>query len=250
MRPLLLRPSVASTLAKAHLPLLLDLVWIRVLIGGDGPPSVEDNARLAEYGEFLTELDPRFFHAYYYISLLLPVATAPDEYANGELAIRLVRKGLKQFPNDIRLRMHLAFLLTYVERDLKGAVQQFVEISKLENAPPVAIASATAQLIEEGRFDEAYRLLDEGIERNPTTKVLRDRRKQLRIEQELRELDAALDRAEQKTGRRPQRLDELIAAGEWPAERRRDVEGGELEVRDGKGYSSWLVGRLRGLPEW
>lgn len=250
LRPLLLRTTVASTVSKAHLPLLVDLYWLRVLIGIGEAESSERNERLAEYGEFLTDLDPRFFHAYYFVSLVVPYAVGPDKYEHGDLALKLVRKGLKQFPNDMRLRMELAFLLTYIEHDLRGAVAQFVEMSKHPDAPPIAIASATALMADEGRMDEAIQLVTRALENNPSIKLLDDRRKQLIIEQVLRRMDQALDAAEARTGRRPTSLDELIAVGGWPADERHDPEGGDLEIKDGRAHSTWLVGRLKGIPEW
>lgn len=250
LRPLLLRTSVASTVSKAHLPLLVDLYWLRVLIGIGEAETSERNVRLAEYGEFLTDLDPRFFHAYYFVSLVVPYATGPDEYRHGDLALKLVRKGIKQFPDDMRLRMLLAFLLTYIEHDLRAAVKEFVEMSKHPDAPPIAIASASALMADEGRMDEAIQLVTTALQHTPTMKVLDDRRRQLVIEQMLRRLDAAIDRIEARTGHRPQTLDEVIAQGEWPADQRKDPEGGDLELKDGRAHSTWMVGRLKGIPEW
>lgn len=252
IRPLLLRPSVAATVSKAHLPLLIDLYWLRVLLGMAEPETPERNLRISEYGEFLTDLDPRFFHAYYFISLATTYSLGGDRFLNGEPAQRLVRKGIAQFPNDYRLRMLLAFLLTYVERDPRAAVEQFMEIAKLPNAPPTAIAAATAMFVEEGKLDEAIAMVAEALDERGTSgvQVLIDRKKQLEIEKVLRDLDAALDRAERRTGRRPESLDALIGLGEWPAELREDPHGGTLDVVDGRGYSSWLVGRVGGIPKW
>ena len=252
LRPLLLRGSVASTVSKAHLPLLIDLYWLRVLIGIAEPETQQRNKNLAAYGEFLTDLDPRFFHAYYYVGLVTPYSLGRDRYQNGDLALKLVRKGIKQFPRDYRLRMLNAFLLTYIEHDSRGAVNEFVEISQLPNAPAAAISSATAMFVEEGRFDEAVAMISRAMEEggHGSMRLLSDRKKQLEIERMLRELDAAITVAAAKLGRTPQTLDEVIAAGAWPADARTDPQGGELSVEAGRGRSSWLVGRLKGIPEW
>lgn len=248
----MLRGSLASTVSKAHLPLLLDLYWLRTLIGISEPESVARNRNLYTYGEFLTDLDPRFFHAYYFLGLSTPFALGNDRYANGDLALKLVRKGIAHFPADYRLRMMHAFLLTYVEHDSRGAVEEFMVISKFPNAPGAAIASATAMFVEEDRFDEAIAMISEAMEREGQggLGLLADRKNQLEIEKQLRELDAAIQRAGAKLGHTPQSLDEVIGVGEWPAEVTHDVHGGELSVEAGRGRSSWLLGRLEGIPKW
>lgn len=252
LRPLLLRGSVASTVSKAHLPLLIDLYWLRTLIGISEPESEQRNKNLAAYGDFLTDLDPRFFHAYYFLALSTPYSLGRDRYLNGDLALKLVRKGIKQFPADHRLRMLHAFLLTYIEHDSRAAVNEFIEISQFPNAPAAAISSATAMYVEEGRFDEALAMISQAMDEggHGSMQLLSDRKKQLEIERVLRELDAAITAAAAKLGHTPESLDEVIAAGEWPAEARTDPQGGELSVEAGRGRSSWLVGRIKGIPEW
>jgi tetratricopeptide (TPR) repeat protein len=252
LRPLLLRGSVASTISKAHLPLLIDLYWLRVLIGISEPETAERNQNLAAYGEFLTDLDPRFFHAYYYLGMLTPYSLGNDQYSNGELAIKLIKKGIARFPEDYRLRTVLAFLLTYIRHDSRAAVLEFSEIAKLPNAPGAAISSATALFVEEGRFDDALELIENAMKREGQggLRMLSDRKKQLEIEKLLRQLDEAIVRAERKLGRTPETLEDVIAAQEWPAELTKDPHGGELTVKAGRGRSSWLVGRLEGIPKW
>ncbi|MBL8933212.1 MAG: hypothetical protein JNM69_01585 [Archangium sp.] len=248
----MLRGSIASTISKAHLPLLIDLYWLRTLIGISEPESEQRNKNLAAYGEFLTDLDPRFFHAYYFLALSTPYSLGRDRYLNGDLALKLVRKGIAQFPKDFRLRTLHAFLLTYVAHDSRAAVQEFVEISKLPNAPAAAISSATAMFVEEGRFDDAIAMISEAMDEggHGSLTLLSDRKKQLEIERVLRELDAAIARVAARSGRTPESLEEVIAAGEWPADQTHDPHGGELTVEAGRGRSSWLVGRLEGIPKW
>jgi len=74
---------------------LIDLYFLRTLIGISEPESVLRNKNLYAYGEFLTDLDPRFFHAYYFLALATPYLVGRDRYVNGDLALKLVRKGIK-----------------------------------------------------------------------------------------------------------------------------------------------------------
>lgn len=248
----MLRGSVASTVSKAHLPLLLDLYWLRTLIGMAEPESEQRNKNLYSYGDFLTDLDPRFFHAYYFVALVTPYSLGGDRFLNGDLALKLVRKGIKRFPNEQRLQMQHAFLLTYIEHDSKAALEVFMNMSKLPNAPAAAIASATALFVQDNRFDEAIAMISEALGEggHGSVKMLSDRKKQLEIERQLRKLDAAIAAAAAKLGRTPETLDEVIKAGEWPADVTHDQEGGELSVEAGRGRSAWLVGRMDGVPQW
>lgn len=247
----MLRGSIATTLTKPHLPLLIDLYFLRTLIGISEPESEQRNKNLNAYGEFLTDLDPRFFHAYYFLSLATVYSLGRDQYLNGDLALKLVRKGIKQFPEDYRLRMLSAFLLTYCEHDQRAAIDEFIEIAKLPNAPAAAIAAATATFVDDNDFDAAIEMVSAAMERggHGSMQLLSDRKKQLEIERLLRELDAAIVAAQQKLGRMPESLQEVISAGEWPAELTHDPQGGDLRVEDGRGRSSWLVGRLTGISE-
>lgn len=251
LRPLLLRGVVASTLSKPHLPLLIDLYFLRTLIGISEPESELRNKNLYAYGEFLTDLDRRFFHAYYFLALCTVYSVGKDQYLNGDLALKLVRKGIKQFPTDYRLRTLSAFLLTYVQHDQRAALEEFVEISRFPNAPAASIAAATAKFVENNDFDAAIATISTAMDEggHGSMALLSDRKKQLEIERLLRELDAAIVAARAKIGRTPESLEEVVAAGEWPAEKTHDQHGGELRVENGRGRSSWLVGRLQGLPQ-
>lgn len=252
LRPLLLRGSVASSVSKAHLPLLLDLYWLRALIGMAEPETEQRNKNLYAYGDFLTDLDPRFFHAYYFTALITPYSLGGDKFVNGDLALKMVRKALTQFPDDQRLHMQHAFLLTYIEHDSKAAVEVFLKMAKLPNAPAAAIASATALFVEQNDFEAAIGLVSEAMGEggHGSTTLLSDRKKQLEIERQLRRLDAAIKAAAVKLGRTPDSLEEVIAAGEWSADETHDQEGGELSVEAGRGRSSWLVGRMEGIRKW
>jgi len=230
---------------------LIDLYFLRTLIGISEPESELRNKNLYAYGEFLTDLDPRFFHAYYFLSLATVYSLGKDQYLNGDLALKLVRKGIKQFPRDFRLRILSAFLLTYVEHDPRAAIEEFIEISKFPDAPAGAIAAATSMFVENNDFDAAIAMISAAMDEggHGSMQLLTDRKKQLEIERLLRELDAAIRAAGAKLGHTPESLDEVVALGEWPAELTHDPHGGELSVQAGRGHSSWLVGRIKGIPQ-
>jgi hypothetical protein len=252
LRPLLLRGGLATSVTRPLRPLLIDLYWLRCLIGMGEPESEARNRNLASYGFFLTDLDPRFFHAYYFFGLATPYSLGQDRYANGDLALELVRRGIKQFPEDVRLRMLHAFLLHYVIHDGRAAVMEFVTMAKLPGAPAAALSSATALMVEEGRLDDAIEAMQNAMDEGGrgSMQLLSDRKKQLEIEKLLRELDRAIERSTVKLGHTPTSLAEVVAAGEWSPLVTHDMHGGELRVESGRGRSSWLVGRLEGIPQW
>jgi hypothetical protein len=110
LRPVLLRPSVARTLSRPYVPMLVDLLWLRSLNAIGQRDSVSKNLALFEYAQTLTDLDPRFYQAYTYLGLNIPAAV-DRTWHGGELASALFRKGLVSFPTDLRLHLYLGYSL-------------------------------------------------------------------------------------------------------------------------------------------
>lgn len=243
----MLRSNFARTAAKSVLPLLIDLYWFRVLNAISEPEVPSKGKLLAEYGEFLTDLDPRFFHAYYYLSLAIPYPLGHNQYDNGPAAEALVRKGIANLPEDYRLRIVLVFNLLNVKKDKAAALEEFRRFIKVKSAPALAPLSATVLMAEAGQIDEAQSVIDEAMKTlSPEFhKQLEERRRQLSIERELQQLDAAIDACASR-GPAPETLEAVISCGTWPSVRTTDQFGGEFSVGpDGRAASTSLLRRLR-----
>lgn len=246
-RPLLLRPTVARTISKSFLPMLIDLYWLRALNAIGMADSVEKNRGLAEYGEVLSELDPRFYQPYTFIGLSVPFQVGRDEWANADLASKLMRKGLKQFPKDMKLHLYLGFNLFQYEKKLAEAAAVFAEASKLPDALSFTSLLATRLLATEGNPEEGLRLareLAEGATDETVRAELEQRASQLEVEVLLQRVDRATKRFFERHQYWPVTLFDLRNEGlyDGPDE---DPLGGKISVgQEGKATSTSLYRRV------
>ncbi len=246
LRPVVLRPALAKTLSRSQLPLLIDLYWLRVLNAIGEADSAQKNRDLYAYGVVLTELDPRFRTAYSYIGLNIPFQYERNKYKNGDLAIDLLERGVRQFPNDMQLHLYLGFTMVFVERHYREAADVFLRGSKLPNAPRFMAGLATRLLSQSGQAGDALKLardLAASTEDEEVKSGLEQRVQELEVEVLLQQVDAAASQFKQRTGHDATSLDELVAAGDYrgPTE---DSRGGTVSLKDGKGTSTSLERRV------
>ena len=245
-RPVLLRPVVASTVSRPFLPLLIDLYWLRVLNAIALPDSEDKNRSLYEYALVLIELDPRFETVYEYLGLNIPLRTGRTTFLYGDLAEDLLRRGVKQFPQSMKLHLYLGFTLFQMEHKYKEAAQVFSDGGKLPDAPSFMTPLAARLLSTGGSAREGLDLLREVLERTTDETVrneLEGRVKELEVEVVLQDVDAAAARFQAERGRAPASFEELISTGYWQGPRE-DPSGGTITIReDGKAFSSSLQRR-------
>jgi len=246
LRPVLLRPSVARTVSKAFLPLLIDLYWLRTLnaIGSDESP--EKNRALYEYGRTLTDLDRRFYHAYTYVGLNIPYQTGRKTFVNGDLAADLLERGRVQFPQDMRMHLYLGFTLYYILREYRHASEIFLAGSKLAGAPPFMAPLAARLLSTSGDAKEGLALARELYDSttDETSRAEFEKRiHELEIEVVLQEVDAAVERFTAQYGEKPTSIDQLVTVGVYRGPLS-DPSGGQIYLdKDGRAFSTSLERR-------
>ncbi len=245
LRPVLLRPGLARTLARPFFRLLVDWYWLRTLNAIGDADSQRKNAALCDYGQSITDLDPKFYQAYVYPALNAPYRD-PERWVNADLASALLRKGLGTFPTDMRLHMYLGFSLFHHERKFREAADVFSAASKLPDRLAWMPTLATRLYSHSGDAREARQVAQEiaAQEQDPVTRAeLEQRVTELDVEIVLQDLDRAIAEFTAKQGRPPRDLDELRVAGAYagPLE---DAQGGTLSIVDGKARSTSLERRL------
>ena len=246
LRPVLLRPSVARTLAKAFLPLLIDLYWLRTLNAIGAADSAEKNRTLYAYGRTLTALDPRFYHAYSYIGLNIPFRAGRKGYVNGDLAADLLQRGLRQFPGDMRLHLYLGFTLYFMEGKYKEAAAVFLAGSNLKGAPRFMAPLAARLLSTSGSAREGVLILQELLDASSDEAVrneLSARLRELQVEVLLQAVDTAVQRYEMLHGSKPQDIEALLKSKVY-AGPLQDAMGGRIFLDStGQAYSTSLQRR-------
>jgi hypothetical protein len=216
LHPLLLQPGLARTMSKSQLPLLIDLYWLRVLNAIGEEDSESKNRALYYYGELLTDLDPRFYQAYLYIALNVPYLVERGVYVNGHLAEKLLRKGLKQYPDDMRMSIVLGYVLFSMERKFLEAAQHYRHLATVPGAPPWVAPLSTRLFAQGGKPLEGLDFVEELLE-NVDDPMLRQefeqRREQLLLEAFLQRVDAAVAQFKESRGRLPADVGELVREG-------------------------------------
>lgn len=245
-RPLLLRPSLARTVSKPMLPMLVDVLWLRTVNAIGMRETEQKNLALYEYGVALTEIDPRFYVAYKYVGLNVPFAKDRNVWVGGPEASDMFRRGLKQFPNDPTLHMYLGFNLFHRERKFLEASEVFQRAAGLPGALNFMAPLAARLRAHGGAPEEALAMTREMLaaEQNEEVRAtLEERLKELEVEVVLQAVDRAAEEYEKRTGRAPVTLDDLRAEGLYTGPNE-DAQGGTISLKNKKGTSTSLNRRL------
>lgn len=245
LRPLLLRPGVVSYFAKSQRPLLIDLLWLRALNSIGDPDSERKNRALYDYAIFLSDLDPQMYQVYSFIGINVP-SRRGRAWVNADLADNLFARGIKQFPTDLRLMLFRAGNRYMGMRDFVGASDLYLAASRLPDAPPY-LAPLAVRLRAHNDARGAIEFTEAMLEQTATPDVRHDLEQKLydlRVEEQLQEIDRSIVRYREQWGQPPQRLEDLLMAGLYRGPTT-DVYGGMLSLRDGAGYSTSLQKRVK-----
>lgn len=199
----------ASTLRLASLDfegLAADLVWIKGAIyfgshyrqRGFRFPWMERLLNLA------TDLDPLYYDVYWYGSSLLP-----DVYQS----IRLLKKGMKYFPNNWKFPEMIGFDYLYYLKDYKSAGKYYEIASTKPGHPPFVPSLASRFYTEAGELNAAIRVLTNFY--NTTKRKDLKQEFGLRIVQleDIKLLQSMVSRYRLSFGTYPKDLKELVDKG-------------------------------------
>lgn len=238
---------MARTISKPFLPMLIDLYWLRSLNAIGLSDSLEKNRALYEYGEVLTDLDPRFLQPYTFIGLAVPFQTSRDVYANADLAEKLLRKGLVQYPDHLQLNMYLGFNLFSYQHRYVDAAHVFEHVSKLPVTLPWASLLATRLLATGGSPEEGAALAREmadNADDEGTRAEFEQRAEELEVEAALQRVDHAATKYFEAHKGWPETLAVLRQENLYSGPDT-DPKGGIISVQpDGKATSTSLTRRL------
>lgn len=166
---------------------------------------------LARMCDAVTDLDPRAEHVYAFAGFILPwEAQMPDD------GIRLLEKGVEQFPDSWQLHYYLGFTHFYFKDDLAGALPHLRRAAELPGAHPYVSRLAAMVYSQQYGTAMAREFLEDlgqsgagsGMEN-----VIRERLKDVDISEHVDLLEAAVQRFRERFGRTPQSLDEVVEKG-------------------------------------
>jgi hypothetical protein len=173
---------------------------------------------LAPLLEITTALDPQMFAAYQFgASFLAP--NPPDGAGEPDRAIQLMEYGIRHNPDNWRLYYNLGFVYYTELKDYKKATEVFLQASKVPGAHPFMkiLAGQTAQ--HAGELSTARMLWsttysssnDPDIRRNALEHL-----RAIRVDEDVTNLQSAITRFGERTGRLPTSISELAAAEHLP----------------------------------
>jgi len=192
---------------------------------------------LAPLLEITTTLDPNLVPAYQFgASFLAP----PPPYGAGEpeRAVQLMKFGIAHNPDDWHLYYDLGFVYYMEMKDYKDAAATFELGAKLPHTHPFLKILAGRVAEQSGDFTTArmlwtatYESSHESNIRQNAVEHLRD----LKVDEDVTNLQAAVTRFGQRNGRLPASMEELAAAEHLP---------GVPVDPDGKPYKLDAAGRV------
>jgi hypothetical protein len=173
---------------------------------------------LAPLLQITTALDPELLPAYQFgASFLAP--PPPEGAGQPERAVQLMKYGIAHNPDDWHLYYDLGFVYYLELHDYKDAADAFDRGSKLPDAHPFLKILAGRMAEQGGDFTTARMLWSATFETSGETNVRRNALEHLRaiqVDEDVTNLQAAVTRFGERTGRLPANMQELAAAEHLP----------------------------------
>jgi hypothetical protein len=250
--PLLPRPEVLTSLGAGFKSLIADYFWVQTLQAVSLANTPDEFRDIYDYAVLVATIDPQFEPVYVFAGATIPVQDRKKQWHNTKESTELLELGVKRFPNQVFMRILLAYNLANFEHQYARAAENLIAASKLPHAPKYLTALATRLYAQAGDFDAGLALAQSILDTTndeKTHELFEKRVKELELERTLRFLDGLLQKYQQQFGHPATHLDELVRAG-LIAHLPPDPMGGVLEVgADGRTRSSAETQRLELHPE-
>jgi hypothetical protein len=209
--------KLIRAMSLEYAPLMADIYWTRaVQYYGDKRARHDPNFDLLwPLLDVTTTLDPNLLVAYRFGSTFLS-EPAPRGAGHPELGIHLLQRGIKANPDYWRLYEDLGFIYYFELKDYAKASAAFAEGSRNPDAK-IWMKVMAARIAAEGEslstsvflWNEVYQSAkDPEVKKNALTHL-----QLLKVQEDCRQLNVLADEYQKRTGRRPDRVSELIQAG-------------------------------------
>jgi hypothetical protein len=164
--------------------------------------------------EITTTLDPQLFPPYQFGASFLAPAP-PNGAGEPDRAIRLMEYGIAHNPNNSQLYYNLGFVYYTELKDYKHAAEIFERGSQVPGAHPFMKILAAQMAEHAGDFATARLLWSATFDTSKETNIRQNALEHLRaisVDEDVTNLQAAVTRFGEKTGRLPKSMTELAAA--------------------------------------
>jgi tetratricopeptide (TPR) repeat protein len=209
-------PQVLKRASLGYNGLMACIYWTRAVqyFGNHHAFAPDNYDLLAPLLEITTHLDPKLVVAYHFGSSFLAPAP-PNGAGQPERAIALMQYGIEHNPDDWHLYYDLGFIYYTEFHDYAKAAEMFTRSSQLPNAHPF-VQILAAQMAQHAGEYETSRLLWTGTLATAREKQIRqnaiEHLRDLKVDEDITQLQNAVTRFGQRTGRLPSSMQELLAA--------------------------------------
>jgi len=239
--PLLPRKEVVLSVGAAYRHLVADYFWIQTLQATAKAWTPEQFRDIYDYAKLVIELDPDFRPVYGFAGGALPAQDKQGVWHNTRESTEFLEAGFRRFPDNVLLGILYAYNLSTFHKEFRKAADVLSQTARLPDAPSFLPALATRLYAQAGDFDLGLELATQVAEsaEDPESKAVFERRVlQLKLERELKKVDAAIAEHVRLVGRPPRRVQELVDRGLLPRVPE-DPFGGEILMgSDQRSYSS------------
>lgn len=193
--PLLPRQDILRVVGRGYIQLVADYFWLQLIQITGSALKAEDYRDIFPYADLVTDLDPRFRMVYGFAAGALPTNLGREQWVNTQESTRLLHKGLKVFPDDLKMNMLLAYNLSSFHHQYREAAEVLRHAATLPGAPSYLSALATRLYAQSGDV-RAGRLLAESLvetaEDEETREIFKQRLRDLDLEEQLQRVDKAI----------------------------------------------------------
>ena len=168
---------------------------------------------------YATDVDPKFAGAYRFAGNAMPRHTLDGKACNVLQARTILKKGVGERPDDWRIPFALGFIESYYLGEFADAAHHLAMAARAPGSPAYVAFLATRAAAEGGDLDFGFQLANAMATQATEESAQKEWQKRLldlRMERDLRILDAALQRYRDRAGRPPHSLQELVRAGDLP----------------------------------
>ena len=210
-------PEFVKRASLGYSGLLADIYWMRVVqyFGSKHQRDSMQYKSLAPLLDITTTLDPNLVVAYEWGSTFLE-QPPPSGAGDDDAAIELIKKGIRNNPDNWHLYFTLGFIEYLGKHDYLAAAKAFEDGSKVPNAHPWLKLMAAKMLTDAGSLDTA-RYMWQNIYNESTDKNLKMNAElhlaSLVADEEILQLESAVEEFRRRFGRNPSSWREMIGAG-------------------------------------
>jgi hypothetical protein len=213
-------PKIVKRASLGFNGLMACIYWTRVVqyFGHRHHEHALTFNELAPLLEITTTLDPHLLPPYQFgASFLAP--KPPNGAGEPDRAIRLMEYGIEHNPDNWHLYYNLGFVYYTDIKDYKKAGEVFERGSRVPGAHPVLKILAALMNEHAGDFSTARLLWNAAYESSNESNMRQnalDHLRSLQVDEDITNLQAAVSRFGQRTGRLPSNLRELALAERMP----------------------------------